>query len=150
VPKESRCRSKFTLGRLVGVSEQIPAEPPQEHDEIPEQMRIRRAKREALLEAGTEPYPLGYPRTATLREIRAKYTELPVDHVTGDVVATTGRVMFQRNTGKLCFATLQDGDGTQLQVMLSLDRVGAERLEDWKRLVDLGDHVGVTGEVISS
>jgi lysyl-tRNA synthetase class 2 len=59
-------------------------------------------------------------------------------------------VIFLRNTGKLCFATLRDGDGTELQAMLSLDRVGPERLEDWKRQVDLGDHVGVTGEVITS
>jgi lysyl-tRNA synthetase class 2 len=58
--------------------------------------------------------------------------------------------MFIRNTGKLCFATLRDGDGTELQAMLSLDRVGAERLEEWKRVVDLGDHVGVTGEMITS
>ena len=66
------------------------------------------------------------------------------------MVSVTGRVIFVRNTGKLCFATLRDGDGTELQAMLSLDRVGAERLDDWKRLVDLGDHVGVTGEVITS
>ncbi|MEV5448075.1 OB-fold nucleic acid binding domain-containing protein, partial [Streptomyces sp. NPDC052644] len=72
------------------------------------------------------------------------------DTATGDRVSVTGRVIFVRNTGKLCFATLRDGDGTELQAMLSLDRVGAERLEDWKRLVDLGDHVGVTGEVITS
>ena len=39
-----------------------------------------------------------------------------------------GRVMFVRNTGKLCFATLQDGDGTQLQVMISLAGVGEEAL----------------------
>lgn len=122
----------------------------QENEDLPEQMRIRRAKREALLESGQEPYSLSYPRTAPLGEIRSKYPDLPIDHATGDAVATTGRVMFVRNTGKLCFATLQDGDGTQLQVMLSLDKVGAERLEDWKRLVDLGDQVGVTGEVISS
>lgn len=113
-------------------------------------MRIRRAKREAFLDKGEQPYALGYPRTATLREIRDRYPDLPIDHPTGDTVATTGRVMFQRNTGKLCFATIQDGDGTQLQIMLSLDKVGPERLEEWKRLVDLGDHVGVTGEVISS
>jgi lysyl-tRNA synthetase class 2 len=117
---------------------------------LSEQMRIRRAKREALLDKGVAPYALTYPRTARLAEIRAKYADLPIDEHTGDVVATTGRVIFQRNTGKLCFATLQDGDGTQLQAMLSLDKVGAEGLEDWKRLVDLGDHVGVTGEVISS
>ena len=59
-------------------------------------------------------------------------------------------MIFIRNTGKLCFATLRDGDGTELQAMLSLDRVGAEALEEWKRLVDLGDLVGVTGEVITS
>ena len=128
-------------------SVQQPVEAP---DDLPEQMRFRRAKRDALIESGREPYPLGYPKTATLSQIRERYPDLPIDTATGDTVATTGRVMFVRNTGKLCFATLQDGDGTQLQAMLSLDRVGAERLEDWKRLVDLGDQVGVTGEVISS
>ena len=119
-------------------------------DDLPEQMRIRRAKRESLLQAGLEPYPLNYPRTATLKEIRTRYPGLPIDTATGDVVSATGRVMFIRNTGKLCFATLQDGDGTQLQIMLSLDKVGQERLDIWKRLIDLGDQVGVTGEVISS
>lgn len=118
-------------------------------EDLPEQMRFRRDKREELLEAGVEPYPLGYPRSTTLSQIRAKYPDLPIDTATGDTVATTGRVMFVRNTGKLCFAILQDGD-TQLQVMLSLDKVGQQRLDDWKRLIDLGDQVGVTGEVISS
>src|SRR5262249_19439477 len=68
----------------------------------------------------------------------------------GEKVAVAGRVIFIRNTGKLAFVTLRAGDGTELQVMLSLDRVGAEALDDWKRLVDLGDHVGVEGEVITS
>ena len=58
--------------------------------------------------------------------------------------------MFARNSGKLCFASLQEGDGTQLQVMISLDRVGQESLESWKSDVDLGDIVFVHGEVISS
>lgn len=59
-----------------------------------------------------------------------------------DVVSVTGRLIFMRNTGKLCFATLQDGDGTQLQAMLSL--------AEWKADVDLGDFIGVTGRVIAS
>ena len=59
-------------------------------------------------------------------------------------------MIFVRNGGKLCFATLRDGDGTELQAMFSLDKVGAEALEEWKRRVDLGDLVGVTGEVITS
>jgi lysyl-tRNA synthetase class 2 len=125
----------------------VPVDPA---DDLPEQMKVRREKRDRMLAEGVEPYPVGFPRTATLAEIRARYAELPTDTATGDRVSTTGRVIFVRNTGKLCFATLRDGDGTELQAMLSLDRVGAERLEDWKRLVDLGDHVGVTGEVITS
>ncbi|WP_346537832.1 lysine--tRNA ligase [Micromonospora sp. DPT] len=125
----------------------VPVDPA---DDLPEQMKVRREKRDRMLAEGIEPYPVGFPRTSTLAEVRAKYAELPTDTATGDQVSVTGRVIFVRNTGKLCFATLRDGDGTELQAMLSLDRVGAERLEDWKRLVDLGDHVGVTGEVITS
>lgn len=119
-------------------------------DDLPEQMRVRREKRDRLLADGVEPYPVGYPRTATLAEVRARYVDLATDSQTGDTVAVTGRVIFVRNSGKLCFATLRDGDGTELQAMISLDRVGAERLEEWKRQVDLGDHIGVTGEVITS
>lgn len=119
-------------------------------DDLPEQMRIRRAKRDRMLAEGVEPYPVGFARTATLAEIRARYADLPTDTATGDTASVTGRVIFIRNSGKLCFATLRDGDGTELQAMFSLDRVGVDRLEDWKRLVDLGDHVGVTGEVITS
>ena len=59
-------------------------------------------------------------------------------------------MVFARNSGKLCFATLQDGDGTQLQAMISLAGVGQESLDAWKADVDLGDIVFVHGEVISS
>jgi lysyl-tRNA synthetase class 2 len=119
-------------------------------DDLPDQMRVRREKRARLLDAGHDPYPVTVARSATLAEIRARFGELPVDARTGETVAVTGRVMFIRNTGKLCFATLREGDGTELQAMLSLDRIGAPALEDWKRLVDLADHVGVVGEVIAS
>jgi lysyl-tRNA synthetase class 2 len=121
-----------------------------EDDDLPEQMRVRRSKRAQMLAEGAEPYPVGFARTATLAELRVKYADLPTDSATGDRVAVTGRVIFIRNTGKLCFATVREGDGTQLQVMLSLDRVGRQRLEAWKHLVDIGDHVGVRGEVITS
>jgi lysyl-tRNA synthetase class 2 len=74
---------------------------------------------------------------------------LPADEATGVRVAVTGRVIFVRNTGKLCFAMLREG-GVELQAMLSLDKVGADLLAQWKSDVDLGDQVLVTGEVISS
>lgn len=118
--------------------------------DLPEQFRIRQAKRERLLAEGRDPYPVTVPRTHTLAQIRAAHPELPADTQTGDVVGVAGRVVFSRNSGKLCFATLQDGDGTHLQAMISLAGVGAEALEAWKADVDLGDIVFVHGEVISS
>ncbi|EUA86819.1 OB-fold nucleic acid binding domain protein [Mycobacterium ulcerans str. Harvey] len=85
-----------------------------------------------------------------MAEIRATYADLPTDSATEDIVGVAGRVVFARNTGKLCFATLQDGDGTQLQAMISLDEVGRESLDRWKADVDIGDVVYVHGTVISS
>ena len=89
-------------------------------------------------------------RTHSLREVRAAHPDLPPDTATGDVVGVTGRVIFLRNTGKLCFATLREGDGTELQAMLSLALVGEDELARWKATVDLGDHVFVHGEVATS
>ena len=97
--------------------------------DLPEQFRIRRDKRARLLAEGREPYPVAVRRTHTLAEVRAAYPDLPIDTATDDIVGVAGRVIFARNSGKLCFATLQDGDGTQLQVMISLDKVGQEALD---------------------
>jgi lysyl-tRNA synthetase, class II len=118
--------------------------------DLPEQFRNRQAKRARLLEEGHDPYPVEVQRTHTLAAIRAAYPDLPVDTSTGDIVGVAGRVVFLRNSGKLCFATLQDGDGTHLQAMVSLAGVGQESLDAWKADVDLGDIVFVHGEVISS
>jgi lysyl-tRNA synthetase class 2 len=126
-------------GTLRGVAE----------ENIPELVRVRLGKRERLLESGTEPYPVGFGRTATAAELRVGYGHLPPDTFTGEVVSVAGRVMLSRLGGKLCFAMLRDGTG-DIQVMISLAAVGEDRLAAWKRDVDLGDHVGVTGEVITS
>ncbi len=123
---------------------------------LPEQMRVRREKRERLIASGREAYPITVERTHTLREIRQRYGaaleggSLGPDIRTGDQVAVTGRVIFLRNTGKLCFARLREGDGTELQVMISLADVGADSLADFKALVDIGDLLAVKGEVVTS
>jgi lysyl-tRNA synthetase class 2 len=121
-----------------------------EEQDLPEQIAIRMAKRERVLAAGHEAYPVRLPITHTITQVREAYPDLPVDSATGHTVAIAGRVMFQRNTGKLCFATLQAGNGDRVQVMLSLDKVGEERLEEFKEIIDLGDHLFVSGEVITS
>ena len=118
-------------------------------DNVPEQVRVRLEKRARMLSSGIDPYAVGYPRTTTAAALRAKYPSLPPDAETGEVVGVTGRVMLSRNGGKLCFAMLRDGNA-DIQVMIRLDKVGESALADWKRDVDLGDHVGVTGEVITS
>lgn len=126
----------------------MPTEPPD--DDLPEQLRIRRTKYDRLMDdPESAPFPVGVDRTHSLTEIRTAYPELAADTATGRLVGVTGRVIFVRNGGKLCFAMLREG-GAELQIMLSLDRVGADSLAAWKSDVDLGDLVFVRGEVISS
>jgi len=121
-----------------------------EGDDLPEQLRIRREKRAAIIERGAEAYPVAVPRTTSLKAIREIHKDLAIDVATGITESVVGRVIFKRDTGKLCFATLREGDGTELQAMFSLDKVGAEVLDLWKSEIDLGDLVSVTGEVITS
>ena len=118
-------------------------------DDLPEQLRVRRAKYDRLMSGAGAPFPVGVARTHSLGDVRSAYPNLAAGTETGDRVGVTGRVIFVRNTGKLCFATLRE-DGVELQVMLSLDRVGADALAAWKADVDLGDLVFVRGEVIAS
>lgn len=125
-------------------------------DDLPEQMQVRRDKRQRVLDSGREAYPVTVERTHTIRQVRETHDgpleagEMGPDTRTGDQVAITGRVIFQRNTGKLCFARLREGDGAEIQVMLSLAEVGEESLAEFKALVDIGDLLAVRGEVITS
>ena len=120
-----------------------------EYEDLPEQIAIRLEKRERLNKLN-DAYPVALPITHTIDAVRAAHPDLEADVSTGEIVGIAGRVMFQRNTGKLCFATLQAGSGERIQAMLSLDKVGEEQLELFKELVDLGDHLFVEGEVITS
>jgi lysyl-tRNA synthetase, class II len=119
-------------------------------ENVPEQMRIRRTKYDRLMsDPQRAPFPVSVPRTDSLAVVRQRFPDLDADATTGESVGVTGRVIFIRNTGKLCFATLRE-NGVELQAMLSQDKVGADSLADWKADVDLGDQVYVHGEVIAS
>jgi lysyl-tRNA synthetase, class II len=128
------------------------AEPTEE--DVFEQKAVRLGKRERLLaeraDAAGGPYPVVVPVTDTIPALRERYGDLEAGAETGVTAGVAGRVVFSRNTGKLCFASLQAGDGSRIQAMVSLAAVGEESLQAWKELVDLGDHVFVSGEVISS
>jgi lysyl-tRNA synthetase class 2 len=125
------------------------ADPQPPSDDLPEQMRVRRAKRDRLRADGVDPYPLGFRRTATIAELRQRHRDLAPDTATGERASVAGRVVLNRPSGKIAFATIRDGSG-DLQVMLTADATGPEALARWKNDVDLGDHVGVEGEVITS
>ena len=118
--------------------------------DLPEQMRVRLEKRAAILSSGGQAYPVRVPVTTTIPAVRDKYAHLTAEQESGETVGIAGRVMFLRNTGKLCFAQLQAGTGETIQAMLSFDRIGEAQLDSWKSFVDIGDLVAVVGEVISS
>ncbi|PPG35647.1 lysine--tRNA ligase [Pseudoclavibacter sp. RFBG4] len=118
--------------------------------EASEQKQVRLEKRARMLDSGIAPYPLTLPITHTIAEVRAAHAELEDGASTGERAGVAGRVVHLRNTGKLCFASLQAGDGSRIQIMLSLAVVGQEQLDLWKEYVDLGDHVFAAGEIISS
>ena len=126
------------------------ASPEPTEDEISEQTKVRRDKRERLIASGVGAYPVSLPITSTISAVRAEYSDLEIDTASGVIVGLAGRIVHLRNTGKLCFASVQSGDGSRIQAMVSLAEVGEESLASWKDLVDLGDHVFVAGEVISS
>ena len=118
-----------------------------------EQFAIRAGKRERLRSEGWDPYPVQLPITTTIAAVREKYADLATGEETEDVVGVAGRVVFLRNTGKLCFVTLADGAGTTLQAMLSaksLPGEGHSSLAAFKADVDLGDHLFVHGHVGTS
>jgi len=126
-------------------------QPPTENaDDQPTQESVRREKRKRLLSEGGEPYPASVNRTHTLADVVSGWSHLEAGEETQQRVGIVGRVVFSRTTGKLCFAALQEGIGTRLQVMISLAEVGEEQLTRWKQLVDLGDYVSIEGRVISS
>ena len=119
-------------------------------DDTPEQVKVRAAKRERLMEARIPAYPVLLPITTTIKKVREQYSHLQPGEETEDYVGLAGRVVLARNGGKLCFATLMDGEGNKIQVMFSAASVGAESLAAYKNDVDLGDHLFVHGRVISS
>ncbi len=135
----------------------LPPPPPATAEEVeaetepgrPEQVRVRLSKVDRLRAGGVDPYPPAVPHTHDCGAVAAAHAGLAPDTRTGDEVSVAGRVVLVRNHGRLCFATLRDWSG-DLQVMVTADGVGAVSLASWKSTVDLGDHVSVTGEVVTS
>ena len=110
---------------------------------------LRKSKLEEIVKLGQEAYPNQFPASHTVPQVRARWDEalfdsgaeaLEANRVT---VAVAGRIMAIRAQGKAGFATLQQ-DGQRLQIYVRLDAVGEQGFALYK-LLDLGDHIGVSG-----
>ncbi|MCC7326760.1 MAG: lysine--tRNA ligase [Burkholderiales bacterium] len=109
----------------------------------------RRAKL-AVLRAQGRAYPNDFRREALAADLHAMHGEVPNETLEPQAirVAVAGRMMLKRVMGKACFATVQDMSG-RIQLYVTLDAVGAEALDDFKRW-DLGDIVGAVGTLFKT
>jgi len=106
---------------------------------------LRRAKLAEIEKLGQAAYPNQFPASHTIPQIRAKWGETTAETLDAErvTVAIAGRIMAIRVMGKAGFATLQQG-GERLQIYVRMDAVGEQGWALYK-LLDLGDHVGVSG-----
>ncbi|HSM01566.1 MAG TPA: lysine--tRNA ligase [Acidimicrobiia bacterium] len=108
---------------------------------------VRLEKVEAMRDAGIEPYPVTFERTATAVDLHERFGDLDSGTDTGETVAVAGRLMNSRDIGALVFGVLQDGSG-RIQLFVEQERLG-DRFEAFKDL-DAGDWVGAHGEVVTT
>jgi lysyl-tRNA synthetase class 2 len=106
---------------------------------------LRKAKLEEIEKLGQAAYPNQFPASHTVPQVRAKWGEEQTENLEANrvTVAVAGRIMAIRAQGKAGFATLQQ-EGQRLQIYVRLDAVGEQGFALYK-LLDLGDHIGVTG-----
>ena len=106
---------------------------------------LRKTKLEEIVKLGQAAYPNQFPASHTIPQVRAKWDEAQAETLEANriTVAVAGRIMAIRAQGKAGFATLQQ-DGQRLQIYVRLDAVGEQGFALYK-LLDLGDHIGVSG-----
>ena len=120
----------------------------EESSRLDELMAVRRDKVAALVELGVEPYAYGFDRTHSLAEVVAAHEALEAGEETGEVVRVAGRVVADRDIGRLRFLVLRE-DGTDLQLFVvkkALDEGAGDVLDQ----VDVGDWLGAEGEVLAT
>tara|TARA_R110000796_G_scaffold252571_1_gene387972 strand:+ start:13654 stop:15345 length:1692 start_codon:yes stop_codon:yes gene_type:complete len=116
--------------------------------QLSEQEIIRREKLVKLRELGIDPYPAAlYPVDTTSKSIKHDYIE-------GKKVVVAGRLMRKKIQGKASFAELQDNDG-RVQLYFNRDEIcpaddHSKYNDIFKKLLDLGDIIGIVGELFTT
>ena len=107
---------------------------------------VRRAKREALIAAGRDPYGHAFAYSHHLADLAAQYEGLEDGASTSDEVKVAGRIMAKRDQGKLAFLELRDSSG-DMQLFCRLNALGEDAFAELKDL-DVGDWIGVRGTMM--
>ena len=116
--------------------------------QLSEQEQVRREKLQALRELGINPYPAAlYPVDANSKTIKEDFSE-------GKTVTIAGRLMSRRIQGKASFAELQDSEG-RIQVYFNRDKICPDQdktayNEVYKKLLDIGDIIGIEGSLFTT
>ena len=117
---------------------------PEAEQSLSEILQIRRDKLTALQEAGRDPFTVTkYTATHKAADVTDRFDELE-----GQEVSVAGRLMSKRGMGKVSFCDLQDKSG-RVQLYVRKDLVGEEEY-GWFKKCDIGDIVGVKGEVFKT
>ncbi|WP_339235306.1 lysine--tRNA ligase [Bacillus sp. FSL K6-1012] len=120
------------------------------HEELNDQLQVRRDKMNQMRENGIDPFGARFERTHQSEQIIAAYQNLTKEELEEKAIEVTiaGRMMTKRGKGKAGFAHLQDLEG-QIQIYVRKDSVGDNQYEIFKSS-DLGDLIGVTGKVFKT
>jgi lysyl-tRNA synthetase, class II len=123
----------------------------QEHElPLSEQQALRLEKLKQLREMGVNPYPYEFDVTITSKTIHSRPELVAEEGAEAERVSVAGRVMTRRIMGKAAFFNLQDSEGT-VQIYIRRDDVGEENYNTiFKRMIDIGDIVGVKGFVFKT
>ncbi|MGM0847017.1 MAG: lysine--tRNA ligase [Bacillota bacterium] len=120
------------------------------HEEINDQLRVRREKMDNLRQKGMDPFGKRFDRSHTSEEIKEQFDSFTKEELEEKEVTVTiaGRIMTKRGKGKAGFAHIQDLAG-QVQIYVRKDAVGDDEYEIFNT-ADLGDLVGITGTVFKT
>src|SRR5690606_8487579 len=120
------------------------------HEELNNQLQVRREKLATLRESGVDPFGKRFERTHNTKQIKQEYENLSKEDLDEKAikVSLAGRVMTKRGKGKTGFAHVQDLQG-QIQIYVRKDAIGEEMYKVFNS-VDLGDLIGVTGTIMKT
>ncbi|MEZ0344194.1 MAG: lysine--tRNA ligase [Caldimicrobium sp.] len=114
-------------------------------------IKVRYEKLEKLISQGINPYPNDFKPRDKAKFIKERYAEVSQEELEKRNLefVIAGRVMSKREMGKLIFSHLLDETG-KIQILLAKNELPSEKFEFFKKMIDIGDIIGVSGRVIKT